>query len=185
MQEFAHTLVTTKMGTVAMVWQETAAGPQVLRIFLPQEERAARQAVSATYPGAEHRHCAQVDELGSALQRFLRGEEIRLPLGLLALDHCSPFQKSVLLADWQIPRGWVSTYGAIARRVGRPGAARAVGRALACNRFPLVIPCHRVVASDRTLGGFQGGLAIKRALLELEGVPFDGNGRVLAQRVYR
>ncbi|MBC7188490.1 MAG: MGMT family protein [Calditrichaeota bacterium] len=183
MQGVAHTLVTTRMGTVAVVWQESARGPQVLRIFLPQEERAARQAVFATYPGAEHRHCAQIDELGGALERFLRGEEIRLPLELLALDRCSPFQKSVLLADWQIPRGWVSTYGAIARRVGRPGAARAVGRALACNPFPLVIPCHRVIAADRSLGGFQGGLAVKRALLELEGVPFDGDGRVLAARV--
>ncbi len=68
-----------------------------------------------------------------------------------------------------IPYGHTLTYGAIARAIGKPGAARAVGAANARNPLPLLIPCHRVVASNG-LGGYGGGLAMKRRLLELEGL---------------
>jgi methylated-DNA-[protein]-cysteine S-methyltransferase len=72
------------------------------------------------------------------------------------------------------------TYGGVAAMVGVAGGARAVGNVMAGNRFPLVIPCHRVIRSDGTLGGFGGGLAMKRALLEREGVTFDKSNRVLS-----
>ena len=70
------------------------------------------------------------------------------------------------------------TYGGLAAAVGVPGGARAVGNVMAGNPFPLVIPCHRVIRSDGSLGGFGGGLPMKRALLEMEGVAFDGHDRV-------
>ncbi|HUT21711.1 MAG TPA: MGMT family protein, partial [Anaerolineae bacterium] len=63
-------------------------------------------------------------------------------------------------------------------------AARAVGNALARNPFPLVIPCHRAIRAGGTLGGYQGGSGMKRALLEIEGVQFSGEGRVVAPRTY-
>ena len=69
-----------------------------------------------------------------------------------------------------IPHGATISYAELARRVGRPDAARAVGQAVGSNPIPLLIPCHRVVASDGTLGGFGGGLPMKRALLRQEGV---------------
>jgi methylated-DNA-[protein]-cysteine S-methyltransferase len=78
----------------------------------------------------------------------------------------------------------VSTYGRIARHLAIPGGARAVGRALARNPFPIIIPCHRAIRSDGRLGGFQGGPAMKRALLELEGVECSSTGRVSAERLY-
>jgi methylated-DNA-[protein]-cysteine S-methyltransferase len=65
----------------------------------------------------------------------------------------------------------------LAERIEAPGAARAVGHALALNPFPLIIPCHRAVRSDGGLGGFQGGLAMKRKLLELEGIAFSPSGK--------
>jgi methylated-DNA-[protein]-cysteine S-methyltransferase len=68
--------------------------------------------------------------------------------------------------------------------LGKPSAARAVGRALATNPFPIIIPCHRAVRSDGSLGGYQGGLAMKRALLEMEGVEFDARGRVATPGFY-
>lgn len=86
------------------------------------------------------------------------------------LDCCSKFQQKVLRATSAIPRGKVSTYQCIAKQIGKPKAARAVGRALANNPFPLIIPCHRVIRSDGSLGGYQGGLKMKRALLKKEGV---------------
>ena len=80
----------------------------------------------------------------------------------------TPFQISVWQTLTQIPYGDTRTYGDIARSIGNPGAARAVG--MACNRNPLwiVVPCHRVMGSNRKLTGYAGGLAMKDALLHLE-----------------
>lgn len=81
----------------------------------------------------------------------------------------TPFQQAVWRALLEIPRGETRSYAWVARRVGRPGAARAVGQAVGANPLPLLVPCHRVVASDGGLGGFGGGLEMKRALLRWEG----------------
>lgn len=86
-------------------------------------------------------------------------------------DVITGFQKDVLLATVEIPYGEVRTYGELAKQLGKPGAARAVGVALAKNPMALVIPCHRVVGSDRKLHGFAApdGIKSKARLLELEG----------------
>jgi len=78
----------------------------------------------------------------------------------------------------------VSTYGRIARKLGLPRAARAVGNALARNPFPLIIPCHRAVRFDGSLGGYAGGVRMKKMLLELEGVEFDRHGRVITKKFW-
>ncbi len=80
----------------------------------------------------------------------------------------SEWQKAVWTELTRIPFGETRSYGQIADALGRPGAARAVGRANACNVLPVVVPCHRVVAADGTLGGFNGGLHLKERLLEHE-----------------
>lgn len=104
------------------------------------------------------------------LREYLDGlrTDFDLPVDLESL---TDFQRQVLLAARQVPRGKVATYGQIARNIGRPRAARAVGQALGRNPVPVVIPCHRVIASDGSLGGYSGGggLASKRLLLQLEG----------------
>jgi len=80
----------------------------------------------------------------------------------------SDFGRRVLQACQQIPYGQTETYGGLAKIIGSPGAARAVGQALGHNRLPLVVPCHRVIAADGSLGGFGGGLSLKQRLLDLE-----------------
>ena len=80
----------------------------------------------------------------------------------------SPFQATVLAALRRIPYGETRSYGEVARDIGKPKAARAVGAANARNPLPIVIPCHRVIGGDGRLTGFGGGLAAKRHLLELE-----------------
>ena len=127
---------------------------------------------------------AAIGELGAQLQRFLEGEAIVFDLGLVALEVCGDFQRRVLLAEYGVPRGWVSTYGRIALHLGLAGGARAVGQGLAGNPFPIVIPCHRAVRADGALGGYQGGPAMKRALLEMEGVRFTERGAVCMERVF-
>lgn len=81
------------------------------------------------------------------------------------------FHRKVWLACARIPRGEVRTYGWVAREIGHPGAARAVGQALAKNPFAPIVPCHRVVGADGRLTGFSapGGVRAKRRLLEKEG----------------
>jgi methylated-DNA-[protein]-cysteine S-methyltransferase len=82
------------------------------------------------------------------------------------------FQKSVWHCISTIPYGQTRTYGQIARELGNPDAARAVGMANRANPIPIVVPCHRVVQSNGKLGGYSGGLHLKDALLRLEGVIF-------------
>jgi methylated-DNA-[protein]-cysteine S-methyltransferase len=78
----------------------------------------------------------------------------------------------------------VSTYQRIAQYLGNPRGARAVGTALATNPFPIIIPCHRAIRSDGTLGGYQGGLPMKRVLLEMEGIRVDERGRVAVDHFF-
>ncbi len=116
----------------------------------------------------------QVDETRTAgwlthLREYLHGARrtFDLPVDWSVLR---PFQRQVLQATFAIPYGETRTYGQIAAAIGRPRAARAVGRAEATNPMPLVIPCHRVVAADGSLGGYggAGGLQTKAWLLALE-----------------
>jgi methylated-DNA-[protein]-cysteine S-methyltransferase len=88
----------------------------------------------------------------------------------LVLNHISPFARKVLAACQQIPYGKTTTYSQLARITGKPGASRAVGSALAKNPIPLIIPCHRVIRSDGSIGQFStpGGKKLKRKLIDLE-----------------
>lgn len=101
------------------------------------------------------------------LREFFAGTRTRFDLPMAA-HHGSAFEQAVWGAIAAIPYGETSAYGAIARAVGEPGGAQAVG--LACNRnpLPILVPCHRVIGADGKLVGFGGGLARKRMLLELE-----------------
>ena len=98
----------------------------------------------------------------------------KLPKKILdAMKTHPPFHQAVWKACAEIPRGEVRTYGWIAKRVGKPGAARAVGQALGKNPFAPTVPCHRVVGADGRLTGYSGpgGVARKRRLLNAEGAP--------------
>ena len=124
--------------------------------------------------------CREIDDIATAIKGFLEGEEIEFPLDVTDLSLCGEFQQLVLRAEHRIPRGSVSTYKLIAEHIGKANSWRAVGNALASNPFPLIVPCHRAVRSDRHLGGYQGGPEMKRALLEKEGIYFDDAGRVVS-----
>lgn len=91
----------------------------------------------------------------------------------------SEFRLAVLLAVNKIPAGKVASYKKIAEMAGYKDASRAVGNALNGNPFLITIPCHRVVCSDGSLGGFKKGAALKARLLKKEGIKFDGKDRVL------
>lgn len=111
---------------------------------------------------------AKVRPVAKQLRDYLAGKRTAFDLEF-DVSWVKGFRREVLLECARIPRGEVATYGELARRAGRPGAARAVGNTMRTNPIPIVIPCHRVVASGGSLGGFGGGLDMKQRLLTLEG----------------
>jgi methylated-DNA-[protein]-cysteine S-methyltransferase len=121
-----------------------AAGRRVLRV--PRRIEAARRELDEYFEG--------------------RRTEFDLPLDVTRVPE---FQRVVLHELALVPYGEVTTYGALAARVGKPRAARAVGGAMNRNPIPIVLPCHRVIGASGSLTGYGGGLDRKRALLKLEG----------------
>jgi len=115
------------------------------------------------------------------LEEYLAKERTSFDLPLDYSGVTSEFQREVYERLLQIEHGHVASYGQIANDIGKPDQARAVGQAVGANPIPILIPCHRVIASDGRLTGFSGGLGVKVALLKLEGVDVDGaapNSRV-------
>ena len=126
-----------------------------------------------TYERRFGRKAIPVDRVPTMIERHLDAAIVAGRPGLLPvdLDRLTAFQTAVLRAAATIPRGEVRPYGWVAKEIGKPGAVRAVGTALASNPVPVIIPCHRVVRSDGTLGDYSlGEPENKRALLEFEGL---------------
>ncbi len=116
---------------------------------------------------------ALMNALFQQLDAYFSGSPVRFSIAV-DLTNGTPFQRRVWQELATIPHGQTRSYGDVARGIGNPRAARAVGMANRANRIPIVIPCHRVVASNGGLGGYSSGLSRKRALLELEGVDVEG-----------
>ena len=115
-------------------------------------------------PGGEHDPV--IVEAARQLRAYFAGERDSFALPLRPAG--TPFEVEVWEELRRIPYGETLSYGELAGRVGSPGAARAVGRANACNPIPIIVPCHRVIGADGSLTGFGGGLDTKRRLLDLE-----------------
>ena len=168
----------TPFGSVGVIWTELNDNPKIVRILLSKPGLSAEDQVSELYPNSQPSSCAEIDDVAIAIKGLLEGEKSEFSLDVTTLSLCTEFQQVVLRAEHRIPRGSISTYQLIAEYLGKKNGARAVGNALANNPFPLIVPCHRAIRSDRHLGGYQGGLEMKRALLEKEGISFDDTGRV-------
>jgi methylated-DNA-[protein]-cysteine S-methyltransferase len=112
-----------------------------------------------------------VADLVDGLQNYAAGGDVSFDNVPLSLDHLSEFQRRVVKACRRIGRGRVRTYGELAAASGSPAAARAAGNVMAQNRYPIIVPCHRVVGSAGSLGGFSArdGISMKWRMLELEG----------------
>ncbi len=130
----------------------------ITRIFMPHE----------TAPRSSPRMDPTVERAGDQLEEYLRGRRTTfdVPFGEVP---ATDFQRQVWRVLMTLPYGTVATYARVAELAGRPRAARAVGNANHANPWPVIVPCHRVVASTG-LGGYGGGEDVKRFLLALEGV---------------
>ena len=161
----------TILGRCAVAWSNAG----ITGVFLPQPTgRSLPATVQADDVPAFVRHAIH------GMTAVLAGE--RLDLRDIRLDErgIDAFRRAVYGATRTIPAGTTRTYGEIAEAIGRPLGARDVGAALGRNPFPIVVPCHRVVAANGALTGFSapGGITTKRRMLELEGAPGYGQLRL-------
>lgn len=169
----------TAWGWVGIAASANGTRAGVTRIVLPQSSRRAAKRALGSVNGAglagpgsrlsgRSRLVPLLRRARTQLREFLSGRRraVDCPMDLSA---GTPFQRRVWRASLLIPYGRARSYKWVAARVGGPKHARAVGLALGANPVPILVPCHRVVAQDGALGGFSGGLGMKRRLLALEG----------------
>jgi methylated-DNA-[protein]-cysteine S-methyltransferase len=167
-------LFDTAIGRCGVAWGEGG----VAGIQLPEAgEREMRARMLQRFPVAgEVPPPPEVHRVIDRIVALLRGEVSDLSTIVLDMDQVPAFHRRVYEAARAIPPGTTLSYGDVAARAGAPGAARAVGQALGRNPFPIVVPCHRVLAAGGKIGGFsaQGGIATKRRMLAIEGAPING-----------
>jgi methylated-DNA-[protein]-cysteine S-methyltransferase len=161
MTQHYYAFFQTDMGRVGILGSES--GLLAATIFQSSASEAERSlgdiknAVRSEKPFAD---------LIKRLKAYFAGEKVAFP-DKLDLSWATDFEREVWRITQTIPYGETRSYGWIAEKMGKRGA-RAVGQALARNRLPVIIPCHRVLASDGNLGGYSGGVGIKESLLRLE-----------------
>jgi methylated-DNA-[protein]-cysteine S-methyltransferase len=162
-------LFDTAIGRCAIAWGERG----VVGVQLPEASEARTLArMRRRFPHTpEAPPPAAVERAMEAIVALLQGEAIDLSAIALDVEHVPPFERRVYDVARSIPPGATLTYGDIAARLGAPGEAREVGQALGQNPFPIVVPCHRVLAAGGKVGGFSanGGIATKLRLLSIEG----------------
>jgi O-6-methylguanine DNA methyltransferase len=153
----------------AMGWAGVALAGDAIRYatLFHRTEAAAVGELRAV--GAQRRWHPLARAVADLLENYAAGEPVPIEEFPVELPPCSELQRKTWLALRDIPRGQTRSYGWLARYVGAAHAPRAIGAAVGANPIPLWLPCHRVVAHDGSLHGFGGGLAMKSALLELEG----------------
>lgn len=175
-----YAIAETELGFVGIV----ASDRGLYRVALPQSTS------DQAWGQLQEQRCQPLvhapERLAEIVERFVAYAQGRADLDDLPLDYqgLTPFQLQVSQLVHDIPSGMVETYGTVATRCGIPRGARAVGGVMASNRLCLVVPCHRVVAHDGTLGGFGGGLPQKAQLLRLEGLEI-AVGAEVDRRSYR
>jgi methylated-DNA-[protein]-cysteine S-methyltransferase len=172
----------TELNWMAIAWREDT----LLANMFGYPSRRLSELALARMPGMPQSFCrvaaeGQADDLPqwaasliARLKLFAAGEKVDFADVPLSLEHLTTFGTRVIAACRSIPWGQTKSYGELAAECGSPGAARAVGSVMAKNRYPLIVPCHRVLAADGDLGGYSApdGLAMKRRLLAMEGVTF-------------
>lgn len=169
-EELSYSVFKSDIGWIGVAWD----GEKVARLtFGHQKKSQAMSALSSTVtkPLANDAILTKTqDELVNRLIDYAAGACVDFGDVQLSIDDATAFQRKVLRECRRIAWGKTATYGELAAHAGSPRAARAAGSVMANNRFPIIIPCHRVVASGHKLGGFSapGGVGMKERLLNLE-----------------
>jgi methylated-DNA-[protein]-cysteine S-methyltransferase len=170
----SSTVFSSNLGWILVAWQ----GDQLTRISFGHSSPAEAAKSAECEPIESAKVPKWIAGLIAKIKKFAAGEKVDWGELPLAQERQTEFQRKVQEACRKIPRGEVWSYGELAAAAGAPGAARAVGSVMRTNRFPLIVPCHRVVAAGGKLGGFScpAGVEMKLKLLAAEGVEFQGLG---------
>ncbi len=161
--------IETAWGTFGYV----ACAQKLVSTYLPASRKAIRIAIAHDYPDAVER-AGLLPDFRREVQAYYRGKPTDFGVAI-DLAGLPAFRRGVLEACRRVPFGKKASYADLGRAMGKPGAARAVGGAMAHNPIPLVIPCHRIVRSDGSIGGFSSpeGIKQKQQMLLLENALFD------------
>jgi methylated-DNA-[protein]-cysteine S-methyltransferase len=166
-----YTLFETTIGCCGLAWDRQG----IVGLELPRAEASQTRArLRRRFPRLpETPPPPDLQRTIDSIRALLRGEPSDLSAAPVDLTDLPAFERQVYEVTRSIPAGATLSYGQVAERLGSPGAAREVGQALGRNPFPLLVPCHRVVAAGGKLGGFSahGGVRTKRRLLAIEGAP--------------
>ena len=159
------------LGWMALAWNDDCLTRSTFGHPSAAAATAALEADGVVAPSDCESPPAWIADLAARLQSYAAGNDERFADVPLELAHLSAFQARVVRACRRIGRGRVRTYGELAASSGSAGAARAVGTVMAKNRFPIIVPCHRVVGCGGGLGGYSArdGIKTKQRLLQLEG----------------
>jgi methylated-DNA-[protein]-cysteine S-methyltransferase len=172
-------IVPSCLGEVGIVWIQKERNTSVVRVLQPHKDHSMAEVIQRQFPGATERSNGALKKLSEHIKVYMQGLVVEFTLDCLDMEQCYEFQRRVLRTLYQVPRGKVISYGQLAERASAPRAARAVGTALARNPFPIILPCHRVVKSTGHLGRFGGGVELKKAYLEIEGIRIDEKEKIL------
>lgn len=165
-----YCLIETDLGPLGLMWSDVG----IVRLQLPEKTpTATERRLTRRVDNVETaKPPAPIAQAGKLLRQYMKGERIDFTDVALDLAGTSDFHRVIYGAARRLGWGETTTYGALAREAGSPDAARAVGQAMGRNPVPIIVPCHRVLASGRKIGGFSafGGAATKERLLAMEGV---------------
>jgi methylated-DNA-[protein]-cysteine S-methyltransferase len=166
-----YRLFDTAIGPCGIAWSERG----LARLQLPESDRSTterRLKKAGAGASASTQAPIEIDEAIAELQRYFSGRRSDFSSVALDLTGLGAFEQQVYAAARLLRWGETASYGELARRIGQPQAARAVGQALGQNPLPIIIPCHRILAKGHHIGGFSayGGRLTKERLLRLEGV---------------
>ena len=156
----------TPIGVLGVEWENETM--KIHRVILPQEDTTNNGSKSVEQSPIAEQLPTWMSSIVNEFQKYFSGYSPKFLLDYLNYDNFTQFQVRVHQHVFAIPCGKTRTYSEVARAVDSPGAARAVGNTMACNPYPLIVPCHRVVAQGGGLGGYRGGLDAKKFLLALE-----------------
>ncbi len=161
-----HLIFSTAFGYSALIFRNQPFF--VMKTLLPLPSKAMLIRSNKNDSWGKPNSCPDAIEVSNLIKNYFVGKPIRPPWKQLNIKNLTPLQQSVLKATAGIPFGETRSYKDIAEAIGRPRAHRFVGTTLANNPFPILIPCHRVIRSDRTYGQFGGGVELKINMLRHE-----------------
>lgn len=177
---FKYIIPESPIGEITIIWKKKPKF-QIEELIISNPNKKSSEIVQEKYEKEGeltiNKKSKPFNNFLKQLNNYFNEKDYKFSLDYLNLDKLTEFQRKVLKTEFQTPKGKINTYKGLAKAIGSPGAYRAVGNALSKNPYPIIIPCHRTVKSNRTIGGYGGfsmGFESKKTLLELDGLMIQG-----------